>query len=78
MSDRIEARIGQRQLVHVAEPHVAVTEPGALEIDARDREHLARLVVPTRARRMGPEDLQHPTGASADIEQIVRLAAAII
>ena len=70
--DRIERRIGERQLVHVPKPDDAVRQTGPLDIDARDREHLARLIDAQRIGDSRPEQLEHASGAGADIEQIAR------
>ena len=69
---RIKRRIGKRQLIHVAQPDDAVRQAGPLDVDARDGEHLARLIDAQRVGDTRPEQLEHAPGAGADIEQIAR------
>ena len=51
----------------------AVFEPGPFEIDAGDRQHLARLVDAERVLDARRQNLEHAAGAGADIEQIARI-----
>jgi hypothetical protein len=66
---RVERRIGQRQLIHVAEPDHAVRPARPLEVDAGDRQHLARLVDAERLADARREDFEDPPGAGADIQE---------
>ena len=58
-----------RQRIHVAMPHFGMGEAGGLDAPARQPQHF-RAAVDTQ-RRLGPrpEQLDHPPGAGADIEQ---------
>ena len=71
--DRVKGGIRQRQLVHVAEPHLRVVEPRLFEIDACDRQHLAGLVDAQRVLDPRRENFEHSAGTGSDIEQIVRV-----
>ncbi len=67
--DVVEAAVGDRQRVHVGEPDRAVAQPGLVEIGAGDREHLAGRIDAESALDLGPEQLEHPAGPCADVEE---------
>ena len=70
--DRVEGRVGQRQLVHVVAADPPVCEPGPFEIDPRDRQHFARLVDAERIVDPRRQNFEHSTRSGADVEQIAR------
>ncbi len=70
--DSVEAGICERQLIHVAEAHDAIAQSGTFKVDARDRQHLARLIDAEGLRDARAQNLDHAAGAGADIEQILR------
>ena len=74
--DRVHGRGGKRQVVHVAAPDLTVGEPGRLQPRPRARQHLAAEVKAETAPDARGEDLEHPPGAGADVEEIVNRPAA--
>jgi len=73
--DRVERRVGKRQLIHVAEPHLGVLEPGPFEIGPRHCQHLARQVNAEPPFDPGRQNFEHAAGTGADVEQIAWIGA---
>lgn len=67
----ILAGIGKRQAIDVAEAHLHIGEVGAQQSIASDREHLRTDVNTHRPVRKWSDQLQHPTGARACIQEIL-------
>ena len=68
MIDAVGALVGERQRVHVALAQ-AGGDARRLELDARQAQHLRRAVDADRLARARAEQLDHPPGAGADIDQ---------
>ena len=66
--DRVGALVGERKRIHVALPK-ARRNPRRLELHACEPKHVRRAVDPDRLARARPEQLDHPAGAGADIDQ---------
>ena len=73
--DDVEGIPRQRQVVDVALAHAAMLEPGAVEPGAGDRQHIEREIEAEAALDRGAEQLEHPPGAGAEIEQGADLGA---
>src|SRR3546814_6728711 len=60
----------ERQGIHVGLAHLAVADAGALQIAARDTQHVAAEVDADAARGLRRQHLEQTAGAGADIEQV--------
>ncbi len=67
--DQIERVVRERWHVDVALAKVDAADLGALQVGARDREHRMAAVEPDCPLRLPAEQLQHPPGAGADVEE---------
>ena len=70
--DAVGASIAQRQCVHVALSQAGAFDTGRLELDPGQAQHFRRAVDADGAVRLRSEQLQHPAGAGADVEQVAK------
>ena len=68
--DGVERGPRPRQLIHVAQTHLAVGQAGGVQVGTGHRQHFAREIDAHRAPDARTEQLEHAAGAGADIEQI--------
>ena len=72
---QIDGVVIEGKRVHVRQPHVVVTQSGSLKICTGNGEHLVREIYTNAPGHVRRQNLENSTGAGADIEDIVVLAA---